>query len=285
MSNGPDENEKPRSTQDIKSIRQNKLKTFMRTGLMIFFEIGLPIALYYILKNYIKEIWALFISSTPPLIIVVCGIIRNRRIDILGVMLILSNVVSAIVASVRNDARLHLLRESAVTGTTGLAFVITLIPIKIGSFRMRPIVFYFARDMATGGTFGYASSRNQLPGLTEDEPIAERWDRYWNSYSMFRRGFIVLTAVWGFGLLSEVPIRAIVVFKSKSVEQAFLLTNVISYSWLGLLILFNIFYARRMQKNGEKAAAAAAAANDDDNDGTTYTVDTADNSTSEQTII
>jgi hypothetical protein len=254
-------NENSQSTSQTQNAKQKKnFKALIGTGLMIFFDVVLPIVLYYILKKYMREIWALVISGVPPFIVFLYGIARNRRVDILGVIIILSFIVSAIMAVLRDDPRLYLLRESVITATVSLVFLITLIPIKIGSFQMRPLVFYFAKDMATGGTFGHYSDSNILPGLTEDEPIAERFDRYWNSYPMFRHGFMVLTAVWGFGLLLEVPMRVIIVFKAKSTEQSFLLSNIVTYSWLSLLIAFNIYYSGRMKKKGEKRMAAAAVA-------------------------
>ncbi|CAG8537115.1 15762_t:CDS:1 [Funneliformis mosseae] len=260
MLNESNENDKLSSRNDTKSVRQEKFKRFLGVGLMISFEIVLPLILYYILRKYIPEIWALIISGVPPFSAVIFGIIRNRRVDVLGLLIILTTIVGAILAIVKNDARIHLLRETTITGTVGLTFLVTLIPIKVGSFRMRPLTFYFGRDMDTGGSFGHLSSGSTLTGLTEDEPIPERWDRYWNSYSLFRRGFIVLTAVWGLGLLAEVPIRVFIVLKSTSTEKAFLLSNIITYTWLGLLILFNIVYTKIWKKQGQRAEAAAAAA-------------------------
>ncbi|PKK78830.1 hypothetical protein GLOIN_2v1496363 [Rhizophagus irregularis DAOM 181602=DAOM 197198] len=61
--------------------------------------------------------------------------IFKRRIDILDAIIIISFVVTAIVSLLKNDARIHLLRESAIKSTIGLTFFITLIPIKIGSFQ------------------------------------------------------------------------------------------------------------------------------------------------------
>src|SRR5207244_456818 len=99
--------------------------------------------------------------------------------------------------------------------------------------------------------------------------VVESWDRFWNYSALFRRGFIVQTVIWGFGLLLEVPIRVFLIFKVNLTDQAFLLSNIIIYSWIGVLILFSIIYGRRMVKQGKKMmaeviAAAAASANIDD---------------------
>ncbi|RIA92045.1 hypothetical protein C1645_766175 [Glomus cerebriforme] len=111
--------------------------------------------------------------------------------------------------------------------------------------------------MATGGSFSYSTSKSELPGLTEDEPISERWDRYWVSYPSFRHGFIVMTAVWGVGLIAEVPIRVIIVFGTPE-NRAVYLSNIATYSWLIILVIFSIIYVRRFRKRGEKKAVEAA---------------------------
>ncbi|RIA86666.1 hypothetical protein C1645_676081, partial [Glomus cerebriforme] len=193
---------------------------------MLFFEIGLPLALYFILKNFMSEVNALIISGVPPFLVVIYGLIRKRRVDILGILIILSFIVGAIVAALKSDPRIYLLRESTITGTIGLAFLITLIPIKIGSFQLKPMVFYFAKDMATGGSFSYSTTKSELPGLTDDEPVSERWDRYWVSYPTFRHGFIVMTVFWGVGLIAEVPIRVIIVYRMP-IDRAIYLSNIV----------------------------------------------------------
>jgi hypothetical protein len=244
------------TTQNIsqnKMTRQDKLKIILRIGLMIFFEIALPFALYYILRNYIREIWALLISGIPPFIIAIYGLISRRRADIIGVIVVISFIISAIVSLIKDDPRVQLLRKSTITATVSTVLIISLIPIKIGTFQMRPLAFYFLKDMATGGSFGYSNSKVNLPGLTEDEPINERWDRYWASYQYFRRGIIIMTAIWGFGLLFEIPIRVIVIFKLP-IDQAFLLVNVIHYIWLAIMATLTLICIGWMKKQSDKVA-------------------------------
>ncbi|CAB4474897.1 hypothetical protein RhiirA5_362062 [Rhizophagus irregularis] len=235
---------------EVKLTRKEKLMVYLRIGLMLFFEIALPLILFYVLKNYMKEIWALLISGVPPFLVVIYGIISKRRIDILGALIIISFIVSAIVASLKSDARVYLLRESAITGTIGLTFLITLIPIKYGTFQMRPIIFYFAKDMQTGGSFGYSSPKRNNSGLAEE--ISERWEIYWKKYAIFRRGFIFLTAFWGIGLVVEVPARVIIVLNTPTTERAVFWTNIVTYSWLGVLILVNILYSKWFKKQCRK---------------------------------
>ncbi|CAB4440275.1 unnamed protein product [Rhizophagus irregularis] len=243
------------NTSQNKITKQDKLKIILRVGLMIFFEIALPFALYYTLKNYLRDIWALLISGIPPFIIAIYGLISRRRADIIGVIVVLSFILSAVASLIKDDPRIQLLRRSAITCIISAVLIISLIPIKIGTFKMKPLAFYFLKDMATGGSFGYSNSKVNLPGLTEDEPIDARWDRYWASYQYFRRGIIIMTALWGFGLLSEVPIRVIIIYKLSSIDQAFLLVNVIHYIYLIIMGLLTLVCAGWMKKQSDKIAA------------------------------
>ncbi|CAB4478870.1 unnamed protein product [Rhizophagus irregularis] len=237
-----------------KITRQDKVKIILRVVLMLFLQIFLPFILYYTLNNYIPEIWALLISGIPPLAMAIYGLISKRRVDIIGILIIISFLSSAIASVINNDPKIQLLRKSVVSSIISLAFIISLIPIKIGTFKMRPFAFHLLKEMATGGTLGYSSSKVNLRGLTEDEPIDVRWDRYWASYQYFRCGFTIMTAIWGFGLLSTVPIRIIIVFKVSSVEKSFLYINVLQYIWMFMIAILTLICAWWMKRQGDKIA-------------------------------
>ncbi|GES80083.1 hypothetical protein GLOIN_2v1773059 [Rhizophagus clarus] len=74
---------------------------------------------------------------------------------------------------IRRRSTNSLLRKCVVTGAIGILMITTLIPIKFGTFRMRPFAFYFFKDVASG-IFAFSSSKINLSGLTEDEPTEER---------------------------------------------------------------------------------------------------------------
>ncbi|CAB5396535.1 unnamed protein product [Rhizophagus irregularis] len=93
---------------------------------------------------------------------------------------------------------------------------------------MRPFAFHLLKEMATGGTLGYSSSKVNLQGLTEDEPIDVRWDRYWASYQYFRR--------------------------VSSVEKSFLYINVLQYIWMFMIAILTLICAWWMKRQGDKIA-------------------------------
>ncbi|CAG8489457.1 20315_t:CDS:1 [Cetraspora pellucida] len=229
------------------------ISKILRLVVTLVFDIGLPLLLYSILSRRIPIILALIISSIPPTIYIIINFILHKQVDHIGILIIIGYIVGTILSLVKDDPRLLLLRESFVTGVMGLTFVISLIPIKVGSFEMRPLTYRSAKQLEL----------IDLEGLTEDEPIPERWERHWKSYPRFRQIFIVMTAVFGFGLLFEVPARVFIIYSMPTIDDAVYLASIIFPCWLGCLILFSTIYLRYMFKKGYviKDAAEVAATN------------------------
>ncbi|CAG8719773.1 38153_t:CDS:1 [Gigaspora margarita] len=237
------DDDETRETHEIQpsGTQPNKSRSMLRLLLMMFVDLALPLLLYYILEKFIPTIWALAISGVPPAISVIVNFIYRKQISVLGFLVVLAFIIGIILSVVQGDPRIVLLRESCVTGVFGLVFLITLIPINIGSFQMRPILYYNSKNLEIG----------DLKGLTEDESIPDRYERYWKSYSGFRHTFIILTAVWGVGLLIEVAVRIIIIYKTATIDQAVYFGSIFLYSWLGCLTLFTFIFSRYMQKKGE----------------------------------
>jgi uncharacterized protein involved in cysteine biosynthesis len=66
--------------------------------LMIVIDIGMPLALYYILKPHVGELIALVISGIPPLLHVIINFIVKRRIEVIGCICIFSFIMSAVLS-------------------------------------------------------------------------------------------------------------------------------------------------------------------------------------------
>ncbi|KAF0458452.1 membrane protein [Gigaspora margarita] len=203
----------------------------------LLINIIIPALLYYLLTRHTKlsHIEVLIISGIPSTIFTIYNFIFNRRADFMGIIPIFGfiiGIISEVVAYSTNNEQLFLLKKALFTCAFALLHFITLIPIKIKSFEMRPLQFYIAK-----------SSGFELRGLTEDEPIPERWERYWKSYHLFRQMFYVLTAIWGFGILIDVVLHVIIVY-STPFNEAVIINDIVLYSWLGFLTLTTIFYIK-----------------------------------------
>jgi hypothetical protein len=83
----------PSPDQKVKLTKKEKLIILLRIGIMLFFELILPLVLYYILREFMSEVLALVVSGFPPFLVVIYGLIRERRVDILGAMLVVCFIV------------------------------------------------------------------------------------------------------------------------------------------------------------------------------------------------
>ena len=75
-------------------------KSFISLYLMLLIEVGIPLALYYGLRNKIGVIYALVISGIPPFLWVIFTAIRKRTIDVLGCIIGVSFILSGVVSIV-----------------------------------------------------------------------------------------------------------------------------------------------------------------------------------------
>ncbi|MGR5864723.1 VC0807 family protein [Bacillus cereus] len=123
-------------------------------------------------------------------------------------------VLSIIAVLIGGNERFILLRESYITGIMGSVFLVSLLFSK-------PLIFYFARRF---------SNNPQL-------------DYKWEQSASMRRTFRVLTRVWGLTFLFEAMIKIVLVY-SLSVETFLLVSTFITYSLIGLIILWTIHYVK-----------------------------------------
>ncbi|CAG8451494.1 225_t:CDS:1 [Dentiscutata erythropus] len=199
------DNENPQ----IEELTSNKLLTFLQTLLIIIFDIGLPLIFYYTLSTHIWIIWALVISIVPPIISIIFNFIFRKQFDVLGMLSIIALISAIILFSFQNVPKFYSLGVSFVFGVVSLVLVISIIPIKVGSFEMRPVLFYCSKLL---GISRY-NSIGRYRGLTmmKGESISECYERYWKSSASFRRYHVIVTAGYGFVFLLELLIHIIIV--------------------------------------------------------------------------
>lgn len=65
---------------------------------MLFFDVGLPLAIYYILKIWLSVLVSLILSGIPPLLRVFYVFWKKRHIDVLGCVFVFSFVLSAVLS-------------------------------------------------------------------------------------------------------------------------------------------------------------------------------------------
>jgi hypothetical protein len=197
-------------------------------------NVVLPVLVYDWAKPAYGEMGALLASSAPPLLWSVVEFARHRRVDALS-MLVLAGIVLSLLAFVGGGGvRVLQLREKLVTALIGLIF---LGSVAIG----RPLIYQLARA---------GLARRSASELAEFEGL--RGNRF------FERTMTLMTLVWGFGLLGEAALSAVLVFVLP--VRTFLIAGpVLGYGAMGGLGLWNVWFSNRQRRIGRALRAAAQA--------------------------
>jgi hypothetical protein len=197
------------------------------------FDIAGPLVAYQMLRSAgLSSVSALVLSGVLPGVAVLGGLIRHRRLDAVGVLVLAGIAVGSVLGLLTGDARLVLVEGSVPTAVFGLLCLASL-------RSRRPLIFRFA-----------------LQFMGPDTPRGRDFDGLWQ-YDGFRHVFRVFTVVWGVTYLAEAAARVVIV-ETTSTGTALAISKVMPYAVAGLLTLWMVFYGRRARRQGERLAAQAA---------------------------
>ncbi|KAI8877333.1 hypothetical protein K501DRAFT_260564 [Backusella circina FSU 941] len=186
----------------FKSTRKALLKRqLLSLAVILIVDVALPLILYYTLRNTIGPVYALLISGIPPLLQVIFGFIRNRKVHALGCMIVIAFIVSAVVSIITGDARIAVLRESIITGIVGILFLITSIPFHFRNFTNRTLIFLISQQIFS--EFPPITWTDKT-GEKHEMPIIEWLDIYYRPMHIY---FRLLNVFWAIGLLGECAAR------------------------------------------------------------------------------
>ena len=204
-------------------------------AMIVIFDIGGPLLAYHLLQsNGVGTVAALVLSGVFPAVGVIIGVIRHRRVDAVGVLVLAGIVVGAVLGLVSDNARLVLDEGSVSTGVFGLICLASLATDK-------PLMYRFALEFIGPDT----ERGREFAALRQ--------------YREFRRAFVVITVVWGTAYLVEAAARVVIV-QSASAGTALAVSKVTPYAVAAVLIAWTVGYGRYQGRKGERMAAAYAAA-------------------------
>ncbi|WP_305793635.1 VC0807 family protein [Caulobacter sp. S45] len=190
----------------------------------------LPVVIFDWAKPTYGEVGGLLASSAPPLLWSLVEFVRRRRVDALS-MLVLAGIMLSLLAFLGGGGvRFLQLREKLVTALIGLVF---LGSVAIG----RPLIYQLARA---------GLARKSAAELAEFEAL--RGGRF------FERTMTLMTLVWGFGLLGEAAIAAILVFVLP-IRTYLMVGPVLGYAAMGGLSLWNVWFGKRQRRIGASRRA------------------------------
>lgn len=191
----------------------------------------LPFLLYQALKRSgVAAVPALSAGAIFPVVSTAVGWLRTRQADVIGLISLFFIVIGVVTSLLSGDVQFTLLKESFLTGLNGLIFFGSL-------FTARPLMFYMARQVSTGG---------------DPEAIAN-WNARWQ-FPMFRHAMRTMTSVWGGVFLADALIRVALVF-ILPISTFLVVSQVMFYAVLIGTMRWTMSYGRRMQR---QAAAVTA---------------------------
>lgn len=142
-----------------------------------------------------------------------------------GVLTLVGFLVSAVLATLQSDPKLYLLRESTLTLAMGFMLLVTLLPIQVKHHKMRPFMFYVARQIAVSGSTIY----------DDNTTVRQHWDWFWDAWPTFRAFFRLMTGLWAVGLISEFLVRVALLQSLDDVDEVIYYSNLYMFVVLATL--------------------------------------------------
>jgi hypothetical protein len=187
---------------------------------------ALPLLIYSALHGRWGDAHALLAASAPPIVWSIVLFLRAGRVDALSLLVLAGIALSLLAFLGGGSARLLALREKFVTLAIGMAFLISA---AIG----KPLIYPLAR-----ATMARRSA-------AEAEAFDARRD-----HAAVRRTIMVMTLVWGFGLVAEFCLGAALLFVLP-IGQYLAVSPVLGYGTIGGLVLWTAVYRRRRERGRE----------------------------------
>ena len=204
-------------------------------ALQVLVNAVLPLAIFDIWQKPLGDVRALLASSIPPIAWSLVEFARHRKVDAISILALAGIALSMLAFIGTGGAKFLQLRETLVGGLIGLIFV--------GSALIRrPIIYYLARATMLRSNPAEAENLQNLRGNVH-----------------FERVMMVITLVWGLGLLAHTSLNVALVF-AVSIPTYLAIAPFTGYGTMGVLALFTFWYSRRARRRGAERIAAAEAA-------------------------
>lgn len=168
-----------------KNINRSKMLYSMLPNLLI--NAGVPFVVNMLALPHMSTFNALLLASSVPALFTLVDIIWKKRINAVGVLVVVGLLLTATFALLFKSPQLLLLRGAAVSGLFGIALLVSLLFPK-------PILFYVIRSVKAQNDPQHAASFNA------------DW-----SFPQVRSLYRLLTLVWGCVTLASLLLLAVLV--------------------------------------------------------------------------
>jgi hypothetical protein len=220
-------------TADPPNQRHWLLSRVRQIVMMLVFDLGGPLLAYSLLRSGgMSTVAALILSGILPALGIAISALVDRRLDIIGVVVLAGLAVGTVLGLISHNARLYLVEGAVPSLVFALACLVSLRASK-------PLIYRFAVELIG-------------PDTAKGRDVIRAWQ-----YPGFRRAFNVITAAWGVAYLFEVAARLIVV-ETTSTGIALLFSKLLPYVVAIGLSIWTLVYGEHEKKKAEHLAAAAA---------------------------
>ena len=201
----------------------------------LLIDIGIPVGTYYLLRDaFGVSLWlSLALSSAVPAVRAIAGLVAERKLNLLAVLMLGVNLAGIAVSFLTGDPRAMIAKDSAVSSV--IAFAV------LGSVVLRrPLMSAGLKPFMTRG---------------QAERIAA-WDRLAAASARFRRLERAFSAIWGLALLAECAARLVGAYTLPVTTMVWLGT-VITLGAIGAAMVAGGAAAGPIQKMIDAEAAAS----------------------------
>jgi hypothetical protein len=203
-------------------------------AMILVFDLGGPLLAYSLLRSAgMSAVAALVLSGVLPALGIVIGALADRRLDVIGVVVLAGLLVGTLLGLTSHNARLYLLEGSVPSAVFALGCLFSL--------RLRrPLIFRLAVEILG-------------PDTRKGRDVTASW-----RYPGFRRAFRMLTVAWGAGYLAEAAIRVAIVITA-STGVALVCSKLIPYVFAVALSAWTLVYGEHEKKKAERLASGVDA--------------------------
>ena len=198
----------------------------------VVIDIAAPLGLVQILMHGgVPIVRALTLAAVIPFVHTLVAGIRNRRVDLIGVVALAAMLLGIGLALTTGDVVFALAKESIFTAL----FAVALLGSLLGP---RPLLFYFAREASAGG----------------DPQALAAYDGRWNAVPGFRAAMRRITLVWGVAFALEATLRVGAALRLPP-PVTVVLSPLLAIVTIGGLIIWTISYARAREREAATASS------------------------------
>lgn len=154
-----------------------------------------PIVVYYGARGFGATVWvALIAGGAVPAFGIIAGLLRRRRTDTMGLLMLAALAASTAVSLLSGSPRALVARDGLTTGAWAGYMYLSLLA-------RRPATYVISRPLLEGRRLFDPGTRSWVP------PARRSWDEIWERIPDFQRIWRVCTVIWGTAILADAIAR------------------------------------------------------------------------------